>query len=114
MACQETARIAIAAHITASPRTTKDGLEATSAEAMLPMPILRRASTASASAPRVKVAKARRRTAVRTGRRLLSGGSSDGSRCGLTRGLRSALRRPVATASRWRVVVGCGTAIASR
>ncbi len=40
IACQETARRTIAPHITPRPRITKEGLEASSAWAMLPMPIV--------------------------------------------------------------------------
>ena len=40
IACQDTARRTMAPHITASARITKDGLEATSAWAMLPRPIV--------------------------------------------------------------------------
>ena len=111
----ETARIAIAEHITASPRITQVGLEFSSAEPMLPMPIFCSATIASTTAPIHTPANAARRARLSARRRPLTTGAGSrlASRAGRTTGCRSAGRTPLATASRWAVPTGAGTAIAS-
>ncbi len=69
IACQDTARIAIAPHINPSPSTTNDGLDASSADAMLLRPILLRARTASSTAPSDTAANAARRASETHGLR---------------------------------------------
>ena len=110
IACQETARRSIEAHISASPSSTHGGLERTSASPIRDSPMCWTASTEATMAARPAAPTSPRRISLPRPRAL---GSSDGSRRAGTRGSPSAGTTPTFTAARRVAVSGSGTASAS-
>ncbi len=114
IACQETARSSIEAHISPSATSTHVGVAASSAWPIGRMPIRSSASSAAPPAPSAPTASAARRAIVKARACSAGGaGSSVGSRTAGLRGAPSAGSAPSRTAARRTVPSGAGTARAS-